>query len=86
MTLAAEPLNGSGWYAVMQLADEQRIDRIIALAEQELPLEAIAAGPAMTLGVGPEFAAENAVGFILQDLGKTRAFMNQALGRPGSPG
>jgi len=42
----------------MQLADEQRITRIIALAEQELPLEAIAVGPAMTLGLGPEFAAE----------------------------
>ena len=68
--LAADPLSGSGWYAVMQLADEQRITRIIALAEQELPLDAIAAGPAMTLGVGPEFAAENALGFILQDLGR----------------
>jgi hypothetical protein len=68
--LAADPLNGSGWFAVMQLADEQRITRIVALAEQELPLEAIAAGPAMTLGVGAGFAAENAMGFILQDLGR----------------
>jgi len=68
--LAADPLNGPGWYQVMQLADEQRITRIVALAEQELPLEAIAAGPAMTLGLGPKFAAENALGLILQDLGR----------------
>ena len=70
--LAADPLNASGgWYAVMQLADEQRITRIVALAEQELPLEAIAAGPAMThVGIGPEFAAEDALDLILQDLGR----------------
>jgi len=67
--LTADPLHGN-WYAVMQLASEERITRIVALAEQELPLEAIAVGPAMALGLGPEFAAEHALGFILQDLGK----------------
>jgi hypothetical protein len=59
--LAADSLNGSGWFSVMRLADEERITRIVALAEQELPLEAIATGPAMTLGLGPEFAAEHAL-------------------------
>jgi hypothetical protein len=67
--LTADPLHGN-WDAVMKLANEERITRIVAFAEQELPLKAIAVGPAMTLGLGPEFAAERALGFILQDLGE----------------
>ena len=67
--LTADPVHGD-WYHIMQLADDNRIMHIIALAEQELPLAAIATGPAMSNGFGPEFAAETALGFILQDLGK----------------
>jgi hypothetical protein len=68
--LVANPRNAGGWYWVMQLADQQRITRIVALAEQELALEAIASGPTMALGLGPEFAAEHALDYVLQDLGR----------------
>ena len=58
------------WYFVMQTDDPIRIDRVVALAEERLPLERIATGPADELDVGPEFEHHRALGFLLQDLGR----------------
>lgn len=56
------------WYVVMQTDDPLRIDRVVSLAEERLPLEEIASGPAGDLGFGPEFQAHSALDFVLQDL------------------
>lgn len=56
------------WWSVMQTEDGDRIDRVVAFAERELPLDAIASGPADSLGMGPEFRHHHALDFVLQDL------------------
>jgi hypothetical protein len=56
------------WYFVMQTDDPERIDRVVRLAEERLPLDEIAAGPSDALGLGPEFQAHGALDFVLQDL------------------
>lgn len=56
------------WYFAMQTDDPERIDRVVALAEERLPLDLIAAGPADELGFGPEFREHGALDFVLQDL------------------
>jgi hypothetical protein len=58
------------WFFVMQTDDPLRIDRVIRLAEERLPLDAIATGPADELGLGPGFEAHGALDFVLQDLGR----------------
>ncbi len=57
-----------GWYYVMQTDDETRIDRVIALAVQTLPLDAIASGPAEEMGLGLEWSSHSHLDFVLQDL------------------
>jgi hypothetical protein len=56
------------WYFVMQTDDPIRIDRVVSLAEERLPLKDIATGPADELGLGLEFQAHSALDFVLQDL------------------
>ncbi len=58
------------WYQVMQTDDASRIDRVVQLAEERLPLAHIAAGPADELGTGPGFEAHGALDFVLQDLSR----------------
>jgi hypothetical protein len=55
------------WYVVMQTDDPIRIDRLVRFAEERLPLEEIATGPADELGLGPQFRAHWALDFVLQD-------------------
>ncbi len=59
---------GDYWYFVMQTGDPERIDRVVALAEERLPLEQIATGPADELGLGPGFEHHSALDMVLQDL------------------
>ena len=59
---------GDGWYFVMQTDDPARIDRVVALAEQVLPLDAIAIGPAREIGIGRAWANHGHLDFVLQDL------------------
>lgn len=56
------------WGALMQSKDPARIDRVIALAEKTLPLEAIASGPALLNGLGLAFIDHSAIDYIVQDL------------------
>ncbi|MGL6251986.1 MAG: hypothetical protein ACRC3F_13760 [Billgrantia desiderata] len=56
------------WYFVLQTDDPTRIDRVITLAEERLPLELIATGPADELGLGPVFQHHSALDFVLQAL------------------
>jgi hypothetical protein len=65
--LTADPAHGQ-WSWVMQHADDQRIDQILALAIQTLPLAELGSGPAQLLGLGPEYKAHIELRCILQDL------------------
>lgn len=56
------------WYFVMQSDDPARIDRVVQLAEERLPLDAIATGPGEELGLGFEYQHHSALDFVLQDL------------------
>jgi hypothetical protein len=57
-----------GWYYVMQTDDPARIERVIALAERVIPLDAIATGPADEMGLGPEWSSHSNLDWVLQDL------------------
>lgn len=67
--LQANPLRGN-WNAVMRLANDDRIGQIIELATAAIDPDALATGAADRLGISPEYAAHNALTFILQDLGR----------------
>lgn len=56
------------WYFAMQSDDQERIDRVVQLAEQTLPLDELASGPSDLLGLGPEFKHHSALDFVLQEL------------------
>lgn len=58
------------WYDLMRTDDPERIDRVVALALEQLPLDSIATGPAKELGLGPEWRHHSALDFIVQDLGR----------------
>ncbi|HEX6649675.1 MAG TPA: hypothetical protein VF075_09050, partial [Pyrinomonadaceae bacterium] len=56
------------WLFAMQTKDRERIDRVITLAEETLPLDEIASGPSDSLGLGPEFQHHSALDYVLQEL------------------
>lgn len=60
--------DGDYWYDLMQTEDAARIDRVIELAMDRLPLREMASGPAQEMGFGPEWTNHSALGFIVQDL------------------
>lgn len=57
------------WWDLMRTCDASRIDNVLALGMEEIPLEDISTGPSNELGLGIEYASHGALGFILQDLG-----------------
>jgi hypothetical protein len=60
---------GTGqWYWLMQTDDGERIAAVLALAREQLDLKRLGAGPGTELGLGPDFAQDRALDFILQDL------------------
>lgn len=56
------------WDVVMQSDDPARIDRVLALAEEALPLDALATGPADARELGTTWATHERLGFVLQEL------------------
>lgn len=74
------------WHFTVQTNDPERIDRVIKFAEETLPLQRIASGPADSIGVGPDFRHHNALDFLLQDLrrfpGKGWALIQAGLQSP----
>jgi len=56
------------WWHVCQTEDAARMDRIIAFAEETLPLDRIASGPALHTGFGGEFQPHRDLDSIVQEL------------------
>jgi len=74
------------WYWVMQTDDPQRVDRVVAIALERIPLAKIATGPADELGLGPAFRQHGILDFVVQDLkrfpGKGITLIHAALRSP----
>jgi hypothetical protein len=66
--LQAKSADPGRWYHVMALCDEERIGKVIELAEANLHLAAIATGAADELGLGRGFEPHSCLDFILQEL------------------
>ena len=56
------------WSYAVETDDPERIDRVVALAEERLPLDEIATGPSDELGFGPDFWNHRELDFVLQAL------------------
>lgn len=66
---ATRVVNGEDhWGALFQTRDPQRLQRALTLATKLIPLEQIATGPALQLGLSPEFAAHRHLDAVLQEL------------------
>lgn len=61
-------LRSDDWYFLMRTDDPARVEQVLALAHEQLDLEKVGSGPETSMGWGPEYADDNAVDFILQDL------------------
>jgi hypothetical protein len=68
--LRQDPLDSGPWFHAISQADATTIDDVLALAEELLPLTAIATGPADEMGLGQPYAAHQCLDFVVQDLGK----------------
>jgi hypothetical protein len=64
----SEPLKPSSWNRLLQQTKEDQLDEVLSFAEQALPLDQIAIGPADLLGLGDKYAAHQALDCILQNL------------------
>ncbi|GAB5446957.1 hypothetical protein [Gymnodinialimonas sp.] len=74
------------WWGLMRKAGPERIDAVLALAQEKIPLDTIASGPAEHMGFGRAYASHRALDFILQDLrahsGKGWDFVQAGLKSP----
>jgi hypothetical protein len=66
--LYQKPADSGRWYHVMALCNEERIGKVIELAETYLDLESIATGASDELGLGPGFEQHSCLDFVLQEL------------------
>jgi hypothetical protein len=66
--LQTKPLDSGLYYELMRTDNKERIKKLVAFAEEYLPLKDIATGPGTELGLGPDFKAHGCLDFILQDL------------------
>src|SRR5258708_7972517 len=66
----AAPLTSNCWFRLMQQTDADRIDNVIPLVNNSLPLAEIASGPANDMGLGPGYEAHRVLDSVLQDLSR----------------
>ena len=68
--LNENPIESALWYNVMKNTNNERIDQVLSLAIDKLPLDKIATGPADELGLGQEYNLHRCLDCLLQDLHK----------------
>lgn len=66
--LRAAPDQAGRWYDAAEVADVSRIDDVIRLARESLPLGQIATGPRIESGMGPAFGPHSCLDYLLQRL------------------
>jgi hypothetical protein len=77
--LARDPLDSGLYSNLLQTDDPGRIARVIAFAEERLPLEEIAAGPADVLGLGPEYRPHDCLVMVVQEMRRPGVFSDRLL-------
>lgn len=66
--LAQNPQQDFHYFQLMKSDDPNRIQKLVQLATEHLPLKQIAAGPGKEMGLGKEYAAHRNLDTILQSL------------------
>ncbi|MGW0245239.1 hypothetical protein ACWDYH_01215 [Nocardia goodfellowii] len=66
--LRTDPYNGFVWQWAMKQADEDTVQRVVALAEDLLPLADLASGPSESLGFGRGFGPDRALECVVWPL------------------
>jgi hypothetical protein len=56
------------WFHLMRTDEPARIDRVLALASRIIPLEKLATGPALEMGLGSKYSDHNALDSIVSNL------------------
>ena len=56
------------WLTLMQTDNPERARQVAELAEQQLPLVAIASGPSDAMGLGPDWEPHSKLDSVLQEL------------------
>ncbi|MFN2557900.1 MAG: hypothetical protein ABR592_13730 [Nitriliruptorales bacterium] len=64
------PLDQTCWLRALHDCSSQRIDEVVSLAEEKLPLDEIGTGPAESAGDGSDYAAHRCLGVVVQQLGR----------------
>jgi hypothetical protein len=64
--LRAHPLDQNWYHFAATTDDPARFRRVVAFAEEQLPLEEIASGAALEMGIGPGFAAHGCLDMVVQ--------------------
>jgi hypothetical protein len=82
----AEPFTSSSWHRLLQQTKEERLEEVLSFAEEALPLDQIATGPADLLGLGDKFAPPRALDWILQDLKSSRTRLEISASRAAESG
>jgi hypothetical protein len=64
----AKDAAAESWWFITRTSDPARMNRVVALAEERLPLDTIAVGPAQELGMGPAWRAHQVLDLVVQEL------------------
>jgi hypothetical protein len=65
--IRTDPHQGS-WFHAWQQANREGAERLVQLAREVLPIDALASGAALELGFGPEWADHSALGWTLEGI------------------
>ena len=66
--LQQKPTDPVRWYHVMAQCNKDRIDSVVAAAENRIDLSQIATGPGSELGLGPGYELHSCLDYVLQQL------------------
>jgi hypothetical protein len=72
--LTSDPLDPHLYWNLMQSEDGDRIRRVIAFAESNLPLDEIAIGPSNLMGLGPAYVTHRCLDFLVQEMRREAVF------------
>jgi hypothetical protein len=75
--LVSDPLDAGLYCNLLRTDDLGRVRRVVAFAEENLPLGEIASGPADELGLGPAFRPHSCLVMVLQELRRPGVFSSK---------
>jgi hypothetical protein len=78
--LVSDPLNAALYCNLLRTDDLGRVRRVVAFAEESLPLAEVATGPADELGLGPAFNPHSCLVMVLQEMRRPGVFSTKLRG------